>query len=112
MEFMKQIRLKRKKTIEDLAEETSLSKAQLWSYEADRRDPPLYALCSIADALDVSIDYLVRGKEKDRSKKRSKEDLLKMYDEMTEDELSWQIAILQAALADKRFQAHLRQDDQ
>ena len=96
--------------VEELAEKTGLSKAMLWSYGSGRRNPTPETLCSIADALDVSLDMLVRGKEKDRPFGRSKDDLMKMFSEMSEEEHLWLIALLQASLADKRFQAHLRQE--
>ena len=94
----------------ELAKRTGISKAVIWNYETGRTtniDPE--DLCKIADALDVSLDMLVRGKEKDRPKGRSTEDLLKMFRDMSEDELNLWTATIQAVLADKRFQAHLRQ---
>ena len=62
---------KKKVTVDELAEKTGFTKAMLWSYGAGRRQPDPEKLCAIADALDVSLDLLVRGKEKDRPKGRS-----------------------------------------
>lgn len=58
-------------TVEELAEKTGMSKAMLWSYGSGRRQPTPEQLCIIADALEVSLDMLVRGKEKDRPEERS-----------------------------------------
>lgn len=112
MEYLKTIRKQKGISAEDLASRCGVSASQIWSYESGRRLPPLDVLCKIADELDVSLDLLVRGKEKDRSVERSPEALLKAYRDMPEEQLSFFIALMQAALADRRFQAHLHQDGQ
>ena len=96
----------------ELAKAVGVAPSTIANYEGGTREPSLALLCDIADALDCSLDLLVRGKEKDRHNGRSKEDILKEFDTMTEEELVRLSAFLQAALADKRFQAHLRQDAQ
>lgn len=108
----KMVREQKELSVPELSKMTGISKTMLWNYEAGRSKPDPETLCTIADALDCSLDLLVRGKEKDRPKGRSKEELLKMFSEMSEEELLWLSALLQAALADKRFQAHLRQENQ
>lgn len=63
--------------------------------------------------LDVSADYLMGKKEKDRPiGGRSAEELLAMFRTMSEEEHLRMIALLQASLADIQFQAHLRQEHQ
>lgn len=106
---LKEIRRQAGIEVEELSEKTGISKTALWGYESGRRSPDPETLCVIADALDVSLDMLVRGKEKDPTGKVSVESLLKMYKGMSEEQLSYFIAVMQAALADKRFQAHLGQ---
>lgn len=107
--FIKHEREKRGMMQKDLASMLCIAPATLAVYEKDR-DPPLDTLCQIADLFDVSLDVLVRGKEKDRPFGRSKDELMKMFSQMSEEEHLWMIALLQASLADKRFQAHLRQE--
>lgn len=71
---LKNIRLSKGLTVDEVAQKTGLSKAQLWSWESGRREPDLAALVKLADALDVSLDMLVRGKEKEPPKTERLED--------------------------------------
>lgn len=50
-------------SVDELAQRTGFTKNMIWNYQAGRRKPTPDALLAIADALGVSIDYLVRGKE-------------------------------------------------
>lgn len=45
----------------DLARRLGVSSAQMWTWEAGRRVPRLPTLTRIADCLEVSLDYLLRG---------------------------------------------------
>lgn len=113
--FMENIRIMREKKglkQRGLANLVGVAPSSIANYEAGIRDPSLPVLCRIADALDCSLDVLVRGKEKDRPFGRSKDELMKMFSELSEEEHLWMIALLQASLADIRFQAHLRQEHQ
>ena len=112
MEHLKAVRESRGFSAEELAKQSKISKSMIWAYEAGRRTPPLYAVCAMANVLDCSLDLLVYGKEKDRLRGRSKEDLMKLFDEMTEDELTLLSMLIQASLADKRLQSHLGQGNQ
>lgn len=112
MDYLRKLRKENNLTMKQLAQMVGVAEGTISLYETGKRFPGPETLCALADALDVSLDYLVRGKEKDRPKGRSKEELLKMYDEMSEEELAFLSALIQAALADKRFQAHLRQGSQ
>lgn len=93
----------------ELAEKTGLTKAAVWNYSSGRNAPDPETLCLLADALDVSLDYLVRGKEKDRHEGRSMEELLTMYRNLSDEQLDYLTALMQAVKADRQFQAHLRQ---
>ena len=68
MIHLKEIRQQKGITAERLAEISNLTKTQIWSYESGRREPPLASLIAIADALGISLDLLVRGKEKEPPK--------------------------------------------
>lgn len=74
---LKKIRQQKGIEVPELAEKTGLSKTMIWGYESGRRNPTPDALCALADALDVSLDMLVRGKEKDHSEEWSKENIIK-----------------------------------
>ena len=109
---LKEIRESKRVSVQELVDKTGLTKSQIWGYESGRRQPEPDALCALADALDITLDMLVRGKEKDRPKGRSREEILKEYDAMTIEELHRLSALLQSALAEKEFQAHIRQVNQ
>lgn len=65
MLHLKAIREAQGISVEKLAELSRLSKAQIWSYESERRQPPIESLVALADALGVSLDMLIRGEEKE-----------------------------------------------
>lgn len=59
-ERIKDLRVERKLTLEQLAELTGLSRSALGSYESDDfKDISHYALIKLADFYDVSVDYLL-----------------------------------------------------
>ena len=81
-ERLKDLRVERGLTLEQLAEETKLSKSALGSYESDDgKDISHYALIKLADVYKVSADYLL-GITK--TKKHPTADLadLRLSDEM------------------------------
>ena len=110
MEYLKSIRQEKKMSVEELAQRCGITATMIWSYESGRRSPPLDVLCKLADVLDVSLDMLVRGKEKDRPEGRSFESVFKEYKSKSVEELEYFQVMLTAVIADKRFQDHLRQD--
>lgn len=67
MEHLKEIRQAKKMSGKRLGDMVGVSEFTIYNYEAGRREPPLDVLVAIADALDVSLDLLVRGKEKEPS---------------------------------------------
>lgn len=110
--YIKEEREKRKIMQKNLADKLNVAASTLATYENTERDPPLELLCNVADLFDISLDLLIRGKEKDRPFGRSKEEMLKQFDSMPEEEISLYIHLLQTALADKQLQAFLRQKNQ
>lgn len=73
--------------VDTLAEKTGLTRNQIWNYESDRNKPTPEALCALADALEVSLDKLVRGKEKDHSEEWSMETAISRFDAMSPAQL-------------------------
>lgn len=66
--YLRQILKDKKMTARQLAEKVSVSEATISNYSSGKREPEsLEILVAIADALDVSLDMLVRGKEKEPS---------------------------------------------
>ena len=112
MEYMKSLRQQKGLSVQELAELCGVSSNMIWNYESGRREPPLAVLCKIADALDVSLDMLVRGKEKDRPEGRPIGEMLKMYDKLSSEELELILAVINASLADRRYKASRNQANQ
>lgn len=65
MEHLRQIRKERGVSGIDLADALNISPYTLYNWEAGRREPSLADLVALADYFDVSLDYLIRGKEKE-----------------------------------------------
>jgi len=78
---------------DELAERTGLTKMKIWNYESGRNQPDPEALCLLADALDVSLDMLVRGKEKDRSEERSLEYAVNLLKRLAPEEQEFLVSI-------------------
>lgn len=110
LETMRTIRKAKGMTMKELGEKVGVAEVTVSFYETGKREPSLEVLCKIADELDVSLDMLVRGKEKDRHDGRSLDSLMKEYRSKSPEELEYFAVMLQAVIADKRFQDHLRQD--
>ena len=65
-ERLKDLRVERGLTLEQLAEETHLSKSALGSYEGDNlKDISHHALIQLAKVYEVTVDYLL-GRSADR----------------------------------------------
>ena len=70
-ERLKDLRVERGLTLEQLAEQTHLSKSALGSYEAeDFKDISHYALIKLAKFYDVTVDYLLGLLSNKKSPKR------------------------------------------
>ena len=55
------VRTQKRLTLESLANQAGLSKSFLWEVEKGRSGISGARLLSVADALDASVDYLLRG---------------------------------------------------
>ena len=83
-ERLKDLRVERGLTLEQLAEETHLSKSALGSYEGDKfKDISHYALIQLAKFYEVSVDYLLG---RSQTKNHPNADLadLRLSDDMIE----------------------------
>ena len=70
-ERLKDLRVERGLTLEQLAEQTHLSKSALGSYEAeDFKDISHYALIKLAKFYEVTVDYLLGRVSNKKSPKR------------------------------------------
>ena len=109
---MKELREKQGLTQKGFGDIFGVSEATVSNYENGKRDPDLDSLCQIADYFDVSLDMLVRGKEKDRPEGRPIGEMLKMYDKLSSEELELILAVINASLADRRYKASRNQANQ
>ena len=87
LESMRSIRKSKGMTMKELGELVGVAEVTVSFYETGKREPSLDVLCKIADALDVSLDMLVRGKEKDRPEERSFESVSKRFENYSAAEL-------------------------
>lgn len=65
MENLTRIREERGLTQKELGRLIGVAEATISNYENGKREPKLDKLVALADALNVSLDELVRGKEKE-----------------------------------------------
>ena len=97
-ERLKDLRVERGLTLEQLAEETHLSKSALGSYEGDKfKDISHYALIQLAKFYEVSVDYLLCRSE---TKNHPNADLadLRLSDDMIEFLKSGLVGLVDNAL--------------
>ena len=81
-ERLKDLRVERGLTLEQLAEQTQLSKSALGSYEADDfKDISHYALIELAKFYEVTVDYLL-GRSQTKSHPNADLADLRLSDEM------------------------------
>lgn len=72
MDTMRIAREKKGVTQKQLARIVGVAPSTVANWENGNREPTsIDLLCRVADALDFSLDMLVRGKEKDRPEERS-----------------------------------------
>lgn len=87
LEQLRPLRQEKKLTMKELGEIVGTSEAAISTYETGKREPSLDVLCALADYFDVSLDYLVRGKEKDHSEEWSKQEVLKRLGDYSLEDL-------------------------
>ncbi len=61
---LKAIRKRKKMSMETLAERTGIRIGTLYSYQCGKRKPDIKGLILIADALESTVDELIREKPK------------------------------------------------
>lgn len=59
MKHLKELRLQRKLTQQDIADYLKISRSAYTNYETDRREPDKDILLKLSEFFDVSIDYLM-----------------------------------------------------
>lgn len=80
--ILKDKKLKQK----DMAAYTGISTSAISAWNKNNTNPAAESISTIADFLDVSIEYLLTGKEKSPSLPDDKVRLLEMYDMLTDME--------------------------
>lgn len=89
--------------MKELGEQVGVAEITISTYETGKREPSLDVLCKIADVLDVSLDMLVRGKEKDRPEGRSLEETARAFNSLSDAHLEMLAQTALAVLAERRF---------
>lgn len=70
-EMIKKLRNEKGMTMRQLGEQIGVSDSAVSQYETGGRKPPLDVCVKLANLFDVSLEVLIRGKEKDRPEERS-----------------------------------------
>lgn len=109
-ERMRELRKAKGLSLKQLGDMVGVAEVTISTYETGKRLPPVDIVCAIADVFDVSLDYLVRGKEKDRPVGRSLKEMVSDYENLPNDVLEMNIVVSQAILAERRLQAHSQTD--
>ena len=94
----------------ELAARIGIAVPTLGNYEAGRREPPLDVLCAVADLFDISLDLLIRGKEKDRPEGRSLEETARAFNSLSDAHLEMLAQTALAVLAERRFRVQQEKD--
>ena len=94
---IQEIRLKQRKTAEEMAEKIGVTTAYYCQIEAGSKSPSLETLINIADALQISIESLIRGEQSP-----ARDNILHMISNLSEDEAE-RIEIILRAIIDNVF---------
>lgn len=106
MEMIAKLRKQMGLTVNELGGLMGVTGGAISLYERGERQPPVDMCVRLANLFDVSLDLLIRGKEKDRpTKERSLKEMLEMYGQMTDAELELHAALINASLAERRYRA-------
>lgn len=107
---LRSVRKEKGITQKQLAELVGTAASTITNYENGEREPTLETLCKIADVLDVSLDMLVRGKEKDRPEGRSLEETARAFNSLSDAHLEMLAQTALAVLAERRFRVQQEKD--
>lgn len=102
---LRPLRKQRGLSMKQLGEMVGVAEVTISTYENGRSDPSIPVLCKIADVLDVSLDMLVRGKEKTALIGRSIEEIAKAFKALSDEHLELLAQTALNVLAERRFQA-------
>lgn len=102
LERMRELRKQKNLTLKQLADIIGVAEVTVSTYERGTREPPLSVLCTIADTLGVSLDELVRGKQKEPSpedRERLKSMVIDAFSGLTPQEKKIAEAVLSVLLS-------------
>lgn len=107
-ERLRQLRTQKNLSQSELGEKAKIDYTHIGKYERGLSNPSLETLVLLADALGVTLDYLVKGNEEDAAVARlADRDLLKMFEEVekfTPAEKEHVKYFLDSAIAKKKLQ--------
>lgn len=81
---LRKLRTKQKFTQEDMSRHLGITRPAYTQYETGVRKPDPETLAKLADKLDVSIDYLVTGRETEQSMSRDEQEFIEWVSEVDE----------------------------
>ena len=94
---IQEIRLKQRKTAEEMAEKIGITTAYYCQIEAGCKAPSLETLINISEVLQVSIETLVRGEQS-----AARDNILHMLRDLSEEEAA-RLEIILRAIIDNAF---------
>lgn len=109
-EKMRELRKAKGLSAKQLGEMVGVAEVTISTYETGKRLPSIDIVCALADILDVSLDMLIRGKEKDRPEGRSLKEMVNDYENLPDEVLEMNIVVSQAILAERRLHARQGKD--
>lgn len=87
MQKLRSLRGQKGLSLDDLAKITDISKSYLWELEnRDKRNPSAEKLSKIANALDVTINYLLDDNVNSPNSDTLREAFFRKYENLKEDE--------------------------
>ena len=86
-QMIRKFRKEKGMTVRQLGAEIGVSDSLISLYETGKRNPPIDACVKLANLFDVSLEVLIRGKEKDRPEERSFESVSKRFENYSAAEL-------------------------
>lgn len=111
MEYLKQLRLSKKVPQQNVAKFLGISRQAYSNYENGNREPDMETLLKLAEYFEVTVDELLRGKEKaptagqgderNAALTEGEEALLALFRRVSPDKQKLVIEMIRAALSTK-----------
>ena len=79
------LRKKHRLSQKELSDHVGIGVSSISMWEAEKREPSLENLQTMAELFDVSVDYILYGKEEDRRLSKEQAELLDLFNQLSEN---------------------------